>query len=114
METIQNLVGINIRYYRRLKNLTQEELAEKVDVSSPYIGYLERGQKSPSLELLNRIACALNIEPALLLSSQNDEDTELKQLMLLLSDKPPSTVAFIKDVALAYFKTISGENGDSS
>ncbi len=114
METIQNIVGANIRYYRRLNNLTQEELAERVDVSSPYIGYLERGQKSPSLELLIRLAAALNIEPALLLSPFDEEDSQLKQLILLLSNKPKKDICFIKDVALAYFKSLEKINGDSS
>ena len=114
MENIQNIVGVNIRYYRRLNNLTQEELAERVDVSSPYIGYLERGQKSPSLELLIRIASALNIEPALLLTSFDEEDTQLKQLILLLSDKAPQDISFIKEVALAYFKSLEKKWGNSS
>lgn len=114
MEDIQGLVGANIRYYRRLRSITQESLAEMVDVSSPYIGYLERGQKSPSLDLLGRIAKALEVEPASLFMPMDEIDTQLKQLIALLSDKPSSTTAFVLDVAKAYFKSLGKKTGKQS
>ena len=39
--------------------LTQEDLAEKVGVSRVYIGYVEQGRNTPSLEILEKIAKAL-------------------------------------------------------
>jgi len=106
MESIRKVVGKNIRFYRLAKDFTQEGLAEKVDVSSTYIGYLERGQKSPSLELISTISKALEIEPALLLTPPDKGDDELKRLISLLSGKAPYSVAFVHNIATAYFKSL--------
>lgn len=50
-----------IRKLRKLKGFTQEELAEKAGVSTPTIGYIEIGQKRPSLGVVYRIAHVLNV-----------------------------------------------------
>ena len=55
------LIGKNIKYYRSMKRLSQEELANQVFVSSIHISYLETGAKTPSLELLILIANALEV-----------------------------------------------------
>lgn len=39
--------------------MTQEKLAEKTGVSRVYIGYIEQGRNTPSLEMLEKIAKAL-------------------------------------------------------
>ena len=55
-------VGLKIAYYRKLQGLTQEQLAEKLDVATAYIGQIEAaGMYKPiSLTTLFRIAEALN------------------------------------------------------
>lgn len=55
-------VGLQIRGIRKARGLTQEELAEKADLSYKYIGELERGQVNVSLDSLQRIADALERE----------------------------------------------------
>ena len=54
-------IGKNIRKYRLSKKLTQEDLAEKIDLSPNYIGMIERGEKTPSLETFISILNALEI-----------------------------------------------------
>jgi len=51
-----------IRKYRHDAELTQEDLAEKVGVSRVYIGYVEQGRNTPSLEILEKIAKALKVK----------------------------------------------------
>ena len=103
----QQILGQNIRHYRQAKGITQEKLAEIVDVSGSYIGYLERGEKSPSLDLLFKIANTLNIEPAILLTPpEGTANSELRKLIGILSDKDVSTLKFIYEVAIAYFKSL--------
>lgn len=48
--------GRELRKLRQRRGLTQEKLAELVDLSVPYISHLERGTKKPSLEVLTRLA----------------------------------------------------------
>ena len=51
-------IGQNIRKYRIMRNLRQEDLAEKTDLSTNYIGALERCEKKPSLETRKKISIA--------------------------------------------------------
>lgn len=55
-------VGKRIRRLRRRSGLTQEELAEKVDVSVTHIGLVETGKRRMSLKTLQRVASALGIK----------------------------------------------------
>ncbi len=52
----------NLKLYRNMRNLTQEQLAEMAGISTDYISELERGKKVPSIKRLDYIAKALNIE----------------------------------------------------
>lgn len=54
-------VGLKIKLARVKENLTQEQLAERADISSSYVSAIERGKQSVSLEYMNRIADALNL-----------------------------------------------------
>lgn len=110
MDDIRYVMGQNIRLFRRSKGVTQEKLAEMVNVSGSYIGYLERGKKSPSIDLLIKIAGVLKVDPAILLTS-NEKKTnqELKKLIILLSDKGPEPIRFLNEVAKAYFKSLGSE-----
>lgn len=55
------LLGQNIAKYRQMKKLSQEKLAEMVDLSREYITRVENGQKNISLKKLFAIADALDI-----------------------------------------------------
>lgn len=61
MELITNTIGMQIKHYRTQKGISQEELAETVDVSPRHISSIETGAKVPSLSLLIDIANALGI-----------------------------------------------------
>lgn len=54
------IVGKNIRDIRINKNLSQEELAFKINSARNYIGCIERGEKFPSVSILFDITFALN------------------------------------------------------
>ncbi len=60
-------LGQRIRQQRKDMNMTQEELASVSDVSTSYIGHIERGIKRCSLETLICICNALDISPNTLL-----------------------------------------------
>lgn len=54
-------VGLKIKLTRVRENMTQEQLAERADISSSYVSAIERGKQSVSLEYMDRIADALNV-----------------------------------------------------
>ena len=60
VSNINKLVGLNIRSIRVKKEFTQEMLAEKAELSKNTVSSIERGQMSPTLESLEKIALALN------------------------------------------------------
>jgi transcriptional regulator with XRE-family HTH domain len=57
----RRIVGQNIHNYRKQACLSQEQLAEKADLSYKYVGEVERGQENISLDALSRIANALKV-----------------------------------------------------
>jgi transcriptional regulator with XRE-family HTH domain len=57
----RKIVGTNIRACRTDAGLTLEELAEKADMSWPYLSEIERGRENISLDKLARLAQALNV-----------------------------------------------------
>lgn len=54
-------IGTRVQYYRRLNGMSQEELAERTKTNRVHISNVERGEKTPSLELIIDIANALYI-----------------------------------------------------
>ena len=70
-------IGEIIRKYRIKLHLTQEELAEKIDKSSGYIGQVERNETTPSLDALIVLMNVLNIDASTIFCSKENETNEL-------------------------------------
>lgn len=60
----------NVRRLRAKKKLSQKALADKVGISVSYVSMLERGQRSPPLETIEKMAKALGVTPAALLGGK--------------------------------------------
>jgi transcriptional regulator with XRE-family HTH domain len=60
--TIQELFIYNLKAYRKLRGISQTRLAELCDSSTGYIGEIECGKCFPSVNMIERIAGALEIE----------------------------------------------------
>lgn len=58
---ILNLFGENVRKYRRILKISQEELAHRADLHRTYIGMIERAEKNITLLNMEKIASALQI-----------------------------------------------------
>lgn len=59
MSEIAGLVGENIRLLRKKRGLSQEQLAFRADINVSYMGQVERGEKNPTIDVLSKIAHAL-------------------------------------------------------
>lgn len=66
MDVVQ-LLGLNVRHYRKLKGMTQEQLAVAAGMERSYVSDLERGTRNPSVAALGRLADALSVTPDCLL-----------------------------------------------
>lgn len=55
-------LGRKIQKIRKEKGLTQEKLAEKVGVSTTWIGYIETGYRRPNLKMIYKITSALEVK----------------------------------------------------
>ena len=76
-------IGLRIAYFRKLRNLTQADLAGKVSINKNYLSHIESGsaRKVLSLPLLIRISKALDVELALLvdLSDLDNSKNEVRE-----------------------------------
>ena len=59
--TIEKQLGMRIRFLRKQRNLSIEDLSLEAGVNRNYLSDLERGMRNPSLKVLSRIAKALKI-----------------------------------------------------
>ncbi len=94
-KNIYSIISKRIKEERKKLNLTQEELAEKINMSYKYLSNIERNVDKPSLDLLVRLSEKLKISVITLLTdTKNDtknkqeikKDTFLRQLQYLTAD----------------------------
>lgn len=78
MENIYQKTGNNIRKQRKKLNLTQENIAEVANISSNFLGQIERGTKKASLETIQKIANGLKI-PVSSIFQETDETFTIKE-----------------------------------
>jgi transcriptional regulator with XRE-family HTH domain len=61
MSELRSKFGRRLRQLRRERDMTQEELAEMVGISTDFLSNVERGINAPSFENLEKIAKALRV-----------------------------------------------------
>ena len=102
-------IGKNIRKYRLMRKLRQEDLAEKADLSINYVGAIERGEKTPSLESLISIINALGVSADMILADVLDngylvKDSLLAQKLDKLSVEDRSQIYDVIDTMIKHSK----------
>lgn len=108
MFNVLKICGQNIRQYRKARDLTLDQMSHSMGITGAYLGYLERGQRNPSLLTLAKIADTLEVSPHLLLRGLEDDfDKELQELIdMLIKRREARYVVFLKEVMLSYLKLI--------
>ena len=71
------MLGDNIKKYRKANNLSQEELAEKINVTRQSISLWETGKTQPSIDILVNLASVLGVTTDELLTSSDDTPVAL-------------------------------------
>lgn len=74
-----NVLGENIKKIRIAKKHTLEELASKIESSSGTLSHIENGTRKPSLEMLGKIADALETSLSELVSAGNPTEQEYQE-----------------------------------
>jgi transcriptional regulator with XRE-family HTH domain len=64
---LRGIVAGNLRRLRHAKGISQEELADRADVNRNYVGMLEREQNAATIDILEKLAIVLEVDPAELL-----------------------------------------------
>lgn len=104
------MIGKRIAFYRKKNYVTQERLAEHLDVSVTYISKIERGKTQLSLERLVQICQYLNISPTeLLYGNSLDASQAVSELSSLLKQCPEEALALIKSLiedVIQYHKSL--------
>lgn len=77
MEDIKSVFGKNVRKYRLLKNISQENLGEISGLHRTYISAIERSTRSISLDNVQKIANALDLEFYQLFINKDEEEENL-------------------------------------
>ncbi len=93
------LMGEKIRYYRKRKRLTQEQLAELIDMSPSFVGHIERGSRICSLDTVMRLCEVLEIMPNELLIGIQLPQVELPDAITIAPKK------FMQEMTVALFKS---------
>ena len=65
---------MNLKKLRKSINFSQAKLAMTADISQGYLSSLERGEKQPTLPVLKRLAAALNLSVAELISEDSGNE----------------------------------------
>jgi len=100
------LLGEKIKKMRLNKGLTQEALAEQTNLSAPYIGQIERGERKLSVETLVQIGNSLGASFDYLLQSdpRPKHDAALDELLAAFKGRTNSEIKMIIDVGKTILK----------
>ncbi|WP_160690094.1 helix-turn-helix transcriptional regulator [Clostridium sp. C2-6-12] len=106
------MLGKRIKEERLKLNLTQEQLAEAVNISTSYMGQIERGERNVTLDTLLRITYKLNVSVDYILNDYESlkSDAILNQFQQLLDGKSLANKQMALDVIRTMFSHLSNSN----
>ena len=67
---INKIFGKKVAEMRKMQHLSQEELADRCNIHRTYIGSIERGEKSPTLNTVEKIANGLNVDISIIFENE--------------------------------------------
>lgn len=94
MSDIKVRLGKRIKQLRNMRDMTQQQLAESADMSISFLGMIERGKKSPTVETIQKMADALDVTLSELMNFDSgvkllddDRSVHLRRLLSEYTDK---------------------------
>ena len=80
---LKEMIGSRIREIRNKKGITQDQLAERVGISSKYLSSIERGKENPTLSTILKLARSLDVMPAEFFTHLEIEDPAKRKSMII-------------------------------
>ena len=65
---LRAIVARNLRILRKQNGLSQEELAFQAGINRNYVGQIEREEKSPTIDMIEKLSSPLGVEPIALIA----------------------------------------------
>ncbi len=102
-----DIIGSRIKQARIAKNFTQEDLAEKLNVSVAFLSRVERGNSKINLKRLNQICGFLDVSESYMLTgaASNESNYLDKEFAELLKQCPPEKQRMIYDIVKTIVKS---------
>ena len=100
-EKIRSILPNRVRSFRNSKNLTQEQLAERVDIHPTYISRIESGKKLPTLIIICKLADALGLNAYELLMDEvraSSYEYKKKKLISMVNETKSTEVDTYMDL----------------
>lgn len=98
--SLKHIFGTNLHSYRKLRGLSQEQLAEKLDISVKHLSTMETGKVFASAELIEKISAELNVSISALfytLDEKSFDESDLSKINFILEDEIKESLIHIKE-----------------
>lgn len=97
---LKQIFGNNLHTYRKLRGLSQEQLAEKLDISVKHLSTMETGKVFASAELIENISKVLNVSISALFYTPDEksfDESDLSKIDKILEEEVYKSLSVIKD-----------------
>ena len=91
------IMGRNIARIRNKNHLTQEQLAERINISTVFVSQIETAVRKPSLETIYNISLALNTTVDTLIGNDSLQ-VKYDEIAKLLQDKNSAEISFVTGI----------------
>ena len=98
MKNIKKLLGERIKEIRKSKNLTQEQLAERIGIEIPSLSNIENGKNYPNSETIEKIANGLEMEVFELYIFEHLKELDSKQMLEEINNSLKDDLKLLKTV----------------
>ncbi len=90
MEQFKKIISKNLKDYRKKNKITQEDFAEKLEISVEFYGEIEREKKVPSTRLVVKMYHHMGYD-YIPLSTDFPSSTNINELFNIVSESPEIT-----------------------
>ena len=75
---MREIVARNLRRLRHAKGMSQEELADRANINRNYVGMLEREQHAATIDMLEKLAEVLEVDPIAFFEKPDSEAATMR------------------------------------